>query len=48
MPANTEINVKAFRGVIEFESLKPDAILAKMYPKILKKKYTLDEIITGR
>jgi hypothetical protein len=48
LPANTEIYISAFKSIVEFESLKPDVILDKLFPKVLKKKYTLQSLITGK
>jgi hypothetical protein len=33
---------------VEFEALEPDSILEKMYPKILKKQWSLEELMTGK
>jgi hypothetical protein len=47
IPANSEVYLIAFKSIIDFDSLKPDVILAKMFPKILKQKHTLKSLITG-
>ena len=33
--------------MVNFESASPDVILDMMYPQILPKVYTVDELITG-
>ena len=48
IPANSEIYMESFKSIVEFESLKPDVIMDKMYPKILSKKHTMESLITGK
>lgn len=48
VPAQTEIYLSSLTGFVFFESISPDMALEMMYPKILSKKYTVDEWITGK
>lgn len=48
LPGQVEIYFEAFAGIVNFNDISPDVLLEMMYPKILPKVYTVNELITGK
>lgn len=47
LPAQVEMCLTAFKSVANFESVELDKILDMLFPKVLSKNWTVEEILTG-